>query len=1126
MKRFLLLSALFVFFIHGYGQHVRTKQVRRIPADSAAVQSSVKGKDALVIDGSQNVQTRSGGKSSSPFSVADGQERLIPEDMNLMKAPAVGQKLKEPQSVFIERERSQLRSSIAGGAKEAAFAFLRETPQLNIPNPELQIRIDTIETDHLDMTHLKGTQLFHNIPVYGMNFTFHISYSSEVFMGYTIDSTHINTVDAARYSADDAVRIATHDLSLTTKIQTPGEFMKKNMNYEHPAVAAIYYPNKSNVYNYCYRVVIRPNMRDEWIYFIDAHSGEVVDKYNNTRTDGPNTGSGKDLKDVSRTVNTYLENGTHLMINATKPMYNAAKYSGTINIYDAKNSMKFHETGAVELCTNTSTNWNNPHAISAMYHTNLIYDYFQSTFKRNSFDNKGANMLAVINVCDDEDGGGYDNAYWNGSYVALGNGSIVYLSLATALDVIAHEFGHAVVGSTADFDYRNQSGAIDEAYADIFAAMIDRTNWTMGEDIVKNRYYYPTGFMRDMRNPHNGGTKFGDRGWQPAHVSEMYLGTDDRGGVHINNSIPAHTFYVYATSTSKEKAEQVYYRALTTYLTPTSKFIDLRKAVIQAAKDLSYSGDLQILSGAFDKVGIVDESSNNPPPPPPDLPSNPGEWGMLVCSTDPGDRNSLYKTTDYRSLSPVSTTEMYSTPSVTDDGKYAIFVDNNYNIRLIDMAAGTERTINSEGDNQSVAISRDGKRMAVVSTSEDARIWVFDFISEMWQPFILYNPTTGSGGARSGGPRFADALEFNHTGEYLIYDAYNVVGSTLGNNTLDYWDIGLIHVWDNNRNTWGTGEVEKLFTDLSPGVNVFNPVFSKNSPFIIAFDFYSEEEDENYTLGVNLVTGAVVPMISNNMPSYPSYSMDDKHIAFTTRNYYDRDEYNVGYFNLDNDKLNLIGDETVFASGVGYTVYYGTGSRVLGAKPAASFTADDRSGGAPLLVQFVDMSNGNPASWRWTFQGGSPSSSTQQHPAVAYTRPGTYAVTLSVTNSYGSGEVTQQAYITVGDEFKVGQRVIAGRSVPDQQFAASYDTPQPDFNAMETVAVFPNPTNDYVWVVCDTDKPVDIKLFDLTGKAIPAAANSEQGKTRLDVARLQRGIYILHVTLSDGRVETRKVVKN
>ncbi len=81
--------------------------------------------------------------------------------------------------------------------------------------------------------------------------------------------------------------------------------------------------------------------------------------------------------------------------------------------------------------------------------------------------------------------------------------------------------------------------------------------------------------------------------------------------------------------------------------------------------------------------------------------------------------------------------------------------------------------------------------------------------------------------------------------------------------------------------------------------------------------------------------------------------------------------------------------------------------------PTAGFTASPTSGCGPLTVQFTNTSSANTTSWNWQFPGGTPSSSTQQNPSVVYSTPGTYSVTLTVSNSTGSNTATQTNYITV-----------------------------------------------------------------------------------------------------------------
>jgi len=61
--------------------------------------------------------------------------------------------------------------------------------------------------------------------------------------------------------------------------------------------------------------------------------------------------------------------------------------------------------------------------------------------------------------------------------------------------------------------------------------------------------------MRDLSNPHNGGTKLGDYSWQPEHISEYYSGEEDNQGVHINSGIPNRAFYFIASEPSVGKAK-------------------------------------------------------------------------------------------------------------------------------------------------------------------------------------------------------------------------------------------------------------------------------------------------------------------------------------------------------------------------------------------------------------------------------------------------------------------------------------------------------------------------------------------------------------------------------------------
>ncbi|MDD4555209.1 MAG: C10 family peptidase [Bacteroidales bacterium] len=80
----------------------------------------------------------------------------------------------------------------------------------------------------------------------------------------------------------------------------------------------------------------------------------------------------------------------------------------------------------------------------------------------------------------------------------------------------------------------------------------------------------------------------------------------------------------------------------------------------------------------------------------------------------------------------------------------------------------------------------------------------------------------------------------------------------------------------------------------------------------------------------------------------------------------------------------------------------------------ADFVADKTIVKVGDTVHFTDQSTGAPVSWKWNFTGGIPSTSDQQTPPpVIYTEPGTFAVSLKVSNGTQSDSITRNGYITV-----------------------------------------------------------------------------------------------------------------
>lgn len=89
--------------------------------------------------------------------------------------------------------------------------------------------------------------------------------------------------------------------------------------------------------------------------------------------------------------------------------------------------------------------------------------------------------------------------------------------------------------------------------------------------------------------------------------------------------------------------------------------------------------------------------------------------------------------------------------------------------------------------------------------------------------------------------------------------------------------------------------------------------------------------------------------------------------------------------------------------------------------PISGFSASATHIVQGQTVSFTDTSSHFPTSWNWTFDGATPSSSTQQNPKVTYSSTGSFSVSLTTTNSFGSRTHTENNYITVTDSIDVDE---------------------------------------------------------------------------------------------------------
>jgi hypothetical protein len=457
-----------------------------------------------------------------------------------------------------------------------------------------------------------------------------------------------------------------------------------------------------------------------------------------------------------------------------------------------------------------------------------------------------------------------------------------------------------------------------------------------------------------MADPHNNGSSLNDPGYQPAHYGERFTGRDDNGGVHINSGIPNRAFFLFANEVGLEVAEQVYFSVLTNYLTRSSQFVDLRIAVIAASRTLYNEQVAQVAASAFEEVGILGSQSGEYIE---DVEVNPGEDFILLTSDEDGLLRIVDPLGELLTDGPLSDFPPLNPPSITDDGAAIVYVAQDKTIRLIEIDWETgnyeEGTIQSSEIWWNVAISKDGSKIAAVLDAENDSIYVFSLEQNNFKIYELYNPTTSDADLNTGDVLYADALEWDHTGEFLVYDAFNSFNKLGSQESIEYWDIGFIRVWDEVVNNYGDGLITKLFSGLPEDVGVGNPTFAKNSPYIMAFDYLdnTESADAYSIFGVNIETGDIGEIYGNTVLGYPSFSRLDDHMIFNAEGEDQTSIFNViGVIELATDKISSQGDATIFYSDATWGEWFGNGAREL-----VNILEGDREGELKLYPNPADQ---------------------------------------------------------------------------------------------------------------------------------------------------------------------------
>ncbi|NRS87988.1 Zn-dependent metalloprotease [Flavobacterium sp. 7E] len=319
----------------------------------------------------------------------------------------------------------------------------------------------------------------------------------------------------------------------------------------------------------------------------------------------------------TQSIQTQLSGSSYILSDATRGkgiqtfnMNKSTNYNSAVNFTDNDNNWTSAEFD--------NTNKDNG-ALDAHWGAEKTYDYWSTVHGRNSFDNAGAAIKSYVHYDN-----AYDNAYWNGSVMTYGDGSGTYFDVLTSIDVAAHEIGHAICEKTANLAYQKESGAMNEAFSDIWGACIEyyaaptKNTWLIGEDIERRSGHAA---LRSMSNPKSEGQPdtYGGTNW--INVNCTPAKANDYCGVHTNSGVLNHWFYILAvgksgtndigntyavTGINIDKAAKIAYRIESVYLSANSTFANARTYGIQSAVELYGAGSAEVIAttNAFYAIGV------------------------------------------------------------------------------------------------------------------------------------------------------------------------------------------------------------------------------------------------------------------------------------------------------------------------------------------------------------------------------------------------------------------------------------------------------------------------------------------------------------------------------------------
>ena len=371
-------------------------------------------------------------------------------------------------------------------------------------------------------------------------------------------------------------------------------------------------------------------------YFLDAAAGDLLLQYSDRQTQSA-VGRAVGVLGDSKKISVTGSNGSFTARDLLRPPVVETEDMKGDPFRTFSYLSGFLNLDASDLASSSDNNWTDGAVDDAHVYAGYTYDFYFKRFGRRGLDDNNIRIRSLANPVrrTQADLSHYFtlfpdffvNAFYAGGGVMVYGvglppeftlGGQKWDSLSGSLDVVAHELSHGVTEFTSNLIYRNESGALNEAFSDMMGTSAEffvqpagngplKADYLLGEDVVT------PGGLRSMENP-------GAHG-DPDHYSRRVLGTADNGGVHTNSGIANQAFYLAIEggtnrtsglgvqgvgSANRDQIEKVFYRAFTQLLPTNATFSVARAATIQAARDLygANSAAERAVTQAWAAVGV------------------------------------------------------------------------------------------------------------------------------------------------------------------------------------------------------------------------------------------------------------------------------------------------------------------------------------------------------------------------------------------------------------------------------------------------------------------------------------------------------------------------------------------